>query len=263
MAVTADRRRDDQAVMLERLGLDVVMFPLLQTSVTQGEELVELTRRTAQSPPDYLVANTGYGMRTWFDDARAAGLLDDLAAALRARTTIVARGAKALGELRRVGLDAAYRAPGEVLEEVVAHILREGVDSRSVLVQLHGEEAPDVLAPLQAAGADLRLLPVYRSRPAADGTGAALAQLVAGGELDAVSFTAAPQVGALRSAAVSSGRWEQVLARFNRGEVIAACIGSVCAAAAHEAGIELTLVPEHPRLGSLASALADRLLRPG
>ena len=33
VAVTADRRRDEQTVLLERLGAQVLMFPLLRTEL--------------------------------------------------------------------------------------------------------------------------------------------------------------------------------------------------------------------------------------
>ena len=105
VAITADRRRDEQAVLMERLGLEVLMFPLLQT---QPEDLASLraqTERVVREPPDYLLANTGYGMRTWLALTAEWGLQEDLVSSLRANAAIAARGAKALGEIRKVGLD--------------------------------------------------------------------------------------------------------------------------------------------------------------
>jgi uroporphyrinogen-III synthase len=45
---------------------------------------------------------------------------------------------------------------------------------------------------------------------------------------------------------------------FNSG-VLAACVGPVCAQAARALGIAEPLVPPHPRLGSLVTALTERL----
>jgi uroporphyrinogen-III synthase len=50
-----------------------------------------------------------------------------------------------------------------------------------------------------------------------------------------------------------------VLDAFNVGGVVAACIGPVCAQGARLAGISAPLVPEHSRLGSLASTLGSYL----
>jgi uroporphyrinogen-III synthase len=78
---------------------------------------------------------------------------------------------------------------------------------------------------------------------------------------DAVTFTAAPQIGALAGAAGAQGLTAPLLEAFNNGDVVVACIGPVCADAARAAGIKRPLVPEHPRLGSLANALGGYLAK--
>ena len=173
VAITADRRRDEQAVLMERLGVEVIMFPLLQTRPEDATVLRGLSEKLVQQPPDYLVANTGYGMRTWLASTAEWGLQDGLVSALGSRTAIAARGAKALGELRKAGLDAWYKAPGETLEEVVARLRVEDLVGRSVVVQLHGEAPGPALAELEDAGAEVSYLPVYRmSEGAAEAAGA-------------------------------------------------------------------------------------------
>ena len=101
------------------------MFPLLQTQPEDLASLRALTEQVVREPPDYLLANTGYGMRTWLALGREWGLQEDSSPPYGPKTTIAARGAKALGELRKVGLDAWYKAPGETLEEVVARLTAE------------------------------------------------------------------------------------------------------------------------------------------
>lgn len=256
VAVTADRRRDEQALLLERAGFEVAMFPLLRTEATGDGPLKAVTEQISKYPPDYLVANTGYGMRAWFAQAAMWGLLSDLTDALGTKTMVAARGAKALGELRKVGLDAFYKAPSETLEEVVERLLEEGVAGKEVAVQLHGEAAGEELSRLERAGARVTWVSVYRMAGAAreaeaPGPETALARAIAGGSLDAVTFTAAPQVQALFVGADVP----ELLSAFNGGGVVAACIGPVCAGAANALGIETPLVPPHSRLGSLATAL--------
>ena len=82
-----------------------------------------------------------------------------------------------------------------------------------------------------------------------------LLDAIFGGGVDAVTFTAAPQVHALAHAARERGQLGRLLDAFNSGNVVAACIGQVCATAARLEGVREPLVPEHPRLGSLANAL--------
>lgn len=274
VAVTADRRRDEQAVLLERQGFEVRMYPLLTALAEDPAELRRMTEETSLSPPDYLLANTGFGMRTWFELGAQWGLLEGLVSALKARTAIAARGAKAVGELRKNGLEVWYRAPGETLEEVVGRLVQEDLSGRSVLVQLHGERgdpaaplvnfarpgagAANVFSPLGRAGAAVAYLPVYITGVAGGDAASRLVQAICSHDVDVVTFTAAPQVQALTAAARANGELDRLLGAFNSADVVAACIGHVCAAAAEAAGIAQPLVPEHPRLGSLASALGER-----
>jgi len=258
-AITADRRRDEQAVLLERTGIEVLMFPLLQTEPEDQSALRILTAEIAGHPPRYLLANTGYGMRTWFGLASQWGLQDQLVGALRARTTIAARGAKALGELRKVGLDAWYKAPGETLDEVVGRLVQEDLAGASIVFQLHGEQSEGAVERLSRAGATVTRVPVYRMGRAGLAAGQALAQAVVEGAADAVTFTAAPQVQAMLRSAEAQGLAPQLLDAFNTGGVTALCIGEVCAAAAMTEGIAAPLVPEHPRLGSMATVLESHL----
>ena len=259
VAVTADRRRDEQAVLLERLGAEVLMFPLLRTEPEDMSSLRARTEELVKEPPDYLLANTGYGMRTWLTGAADWGLQDDLVAALGSRTLIAARGAKALGELRKVGLNAWYKAPGETLEEVVARLVEEDLAGKSVVVQLHGEPPGPMLTELGRAGAIVSHLPVYRMGGGGKEAAGALVEALVEGAADTVTFTAAPQVQALAGAARERGALGAVLHGFNRGGVVAVCIGPVCATAARLEGISTPLVPEHSRLGSLATAVGQEL----
>jgi uroporphyrinogen-III synthase len=255
--VTADRRRDEQVVLLERVGAEVSLFPLLCTAHEDGAALRQATAEICAHPPAYLVANTGYGMRTWFELAGTWGLLERLVEALGQHSSIAARGAKALGELRKVGLNAFYKAPGGTLDEVLKRLLEEDLAGKQVAFQSHGEDPGSLVAPLAAAGAHLSHIVVYTMAPASTATAGALARAVVEGRLDAVTFTAAPQVRALFEGA---GAYKAVLVRaFNERGVVAACIGPVCAEAARAAGIAGPLVPPAPRLGSLVTALAEHL----
>jgi len=259
VAVTADRRRDEQALLLERLGLAVSLYPLLRTDDHDLATARAVTQSLVEEPPDYLVANTGYGMRAWLELAESWGLKAPLVSSLRRGTLIAARGAKAVGELRRAGLDAWYRAPNETLQEIIERLSREDLNARTVAVQLHGEDSDSLLDALGDSGAVVRSVPVYRMAPAGQGAGEALVPGIVAGAFDAVTFTAAPQLEAMMAAAAKAGLTVPLLASFNEGGVVAACIGHVCAAAAASAGIGQPLVPEHPRLGSLARAVGKRL----
>jgi uroporphyrinogen-III synthase len=259
VAITADRRRDEQAVLMQRLGVEVLMFPLLRTQPEDHGALRALTQAMVKEPPTYFLANTGYGMRTWLALAADWGLQEALVGSLRSNTSIAVRGAKALGELRKVGLDAWYKAPTETLEEVITRLCAEDLDGSSVVVQLHGEAPGTVGDALERTGALVDYLPVYKMGNAGEAAANELIDAILEGGADLVTFTAAPQVQALMATARARSTLEPVVDAFNRGGVVAACIGPVCANAARHEGISAPLIPEHSRLGSLASTI-DRFL---
>ncbi len=244
---------------MERLGVEVLMFPLLRTQPENQTELRAITEMMVKDPPTYFLANTGYGMRTWLTLAAEWELQEALVGSLRSHTTIAARGAKAVGEIRKVGLDAWYKAPTETLEEVITRLKAEDLEGASVVVQLHGEAPGDAVLELERSGARVSYLPVYKMASAAGAAASELLDVIVGGEADVVTFTAAPQVQALIETARGRSSLEPVVHAFNHEGVVAACIGPVCASAARDEGISDPLVPDHSRLGSLASAVSGHL----
>jgi uroporphyrinogen-III synthase len=261
IGVTADRRGDDQVVMFTRLGAEVILGPTLSTVKVPDPDL--LRRRTEQiisDPPDVMIANTGIGMRTWLE--AAAGL--DLDAGLRealASSRIAVRGPKAAGALTSAGLTPWWRSPSEQLGELVDHLETTGVAGRRVALQLHGDDGAEVVARLQAAGAVVTTVPVYVWQPPDDpGPAHHLIDLTCAGRIDAITFTAGPQIRSLLDLAGAAGRREEMVVALNR--VVVGCIGPVCAAAAVDGGIRAPVVPEAWRLGSLVKAVAAELARP-
>jgi uroporphyrinogen-III synthase len=260
VGITADRRGEEQAVMLRRLGVDVVHAPALRTLIVPegGEALRAQVASLIADPPDFFVANTGIGVRTLFEKAAEWGLDDDLRLAL-GRARILARGPKAAGALRLSGLEVWWRAPGEQLAEVTAHLLESGVGGARVVFQRHGDEREPLTAALVAAGALVSEIEVYRwDLPADDAAVRSLVEACCEGSVDAVTFTAAPAVRYFFDVAERSGLAGALTDAFN-ADVIVGCVGPVCAAAVHVEGVISAVVPEHWRLGSLVRSVGQAL----
>lgn len=260
VGVTADRRGEDQAVMLRRLDLDVVHAPVMATVRAPEEEALQaVTQQLSERPPDYLVANTGMGIRTWLGLAAGWGTADDLLGALASHTRVLARGPKAAGAVRSAGLELWWRAPDEQLASVGRRLLEEGMAGSRVAVQLHGDDRHPITSQLRAAGAEVVEIPVYRWAPPADQK--PVLDLIEGciaGRVDAVTFTAGPQVRNLMAVARRAGLAGDLAAAAG-GHLLVACVGPVCAGVAAEEGLGEAAVPEHWRLGSLVRLVADRL----
>jgi uroporphyrinogen-III synthase len=259
VGVTADRRAEEQALMLRRLGVDVVQAPTIRTlPVADAELLRARTLALIEDPPDYVVANTGLGVRTWLGAAAGWGLDAALHQALN-QTRILARGPKAAGAVQIAGLDLWWRSPSEQLADVGERLVQEGLSGKRVAFQLHGDDRQVLTRRLVAAGAQVMEIPVYQWSLPEDGQPAQrLIDLACRGGLDAITFTAGPAVRYLVELADAEGRASELLAALNT-RVIAACIGPVCASVAEDEGIERPLTPPHWRLGSLVRTLGEAL----
>ncbi|MGH9277516.1 MAG: uroporphyrinogen-III synthase [Acidimicrobiales bacterium] len=259
IGVTAERRAEEQANLLRARGAQTLHGPTLRIfSFTDDEVLQKATRAVVDQPPDYLLASTGFGMRTWFAAAEGWGMRDRLVESLGG-AKVLNRGAKAASANNAAGLREWWRAPNERFDETIERLLAEPLAGTTVAVQLHGAAAPGALARLRDAGATIVEVDAYREtlpdnrRPAH-----ALIEAACAATLSAVTFTTAPAVHNLFVLAVEIGRADELRQAFNDG-VIAACVGPVCAEGALDEGIAAPLVPSRSRLVPLIQVLTERL----
>jgi uroporphyrinogen-III synthase len=259
VAVTADRRGEDQAVLLRRLGVDVVVAPVLRTEKAPvDDDLRDATLHLIANRPDFLIANTGFGIRSWWERAAAWELEDSLREAV-AGARIAARGPKAAGALRILGLPVWWRSPSEQLDSVADHLIATGVVGARVALQLHGDDRQTTTGKLEAAGALVDEVPVYRwALPVDEQPALELIRKCCAGQIDAVTFTAGPAVRNLLDLADGAGLAGALLDALN-GSIAVICIGPVCAAVAREEGIAAPFVPEHWRLGSMVNLVGEVL----
>ncbi|HEX9765837.1 MAG TPA: uroporphyrinogen-III synthase [Nitriliruptorales bacterium] len=260
IGVTADRRAREQIDLLERRGARVVHGPTMGTAFFGDEDrLRSATSGLLTAPPDVFVANTGIGVRSWLDAAASWDVEEALLAVL-SRCTVVARGPKAAGAVRRAGLTVHHLAGSERLDEVGELLVGLGIAGQRVVVQQHGEEHGPLHRRLVAGGADVIELPVYRWRLPHDREPALrLIDAVCSGRVDAITFTSAPGLRNLFTLACDGGRDAEVLRALNEDTVAVVCVGPVCADAAREEGIVDPVAPAVGRLGHLVRAVTDVL----
>ncbi|MEV8505407.1 uroporphyrinogen-III synthase [Actinoplanes sp. NPDC051475] len=256
VGVTSDRRRDELAALLEHRGARVVLAPALRiVPIADDAELRVATRACLATPPDIVLVHTGIGMRGWLEAADGWGLAEPLYAVL-SRAYLVARGPKARAAIRSAGLRDRWSPESESYEEVVGHLAGRGLSGVTVAMQLNGDSHPEYTEALEAAGARVIEVPVYRWAPPIDPAPLhRLVDLITGRLVDAVTFTAAPAVGALLRAAGSGT--EQVLEALRR-DVLAACVGPVTAAPLRRHEVPV-VAPARARLSALVRTIVDEL----
>ncbi|WP_406183079.1 uroporphyrinogen-III synthase [Streptomyces sp. NBC_01006] len=258
VGVTAARRADELIALLRRRGATVVHAPALRiVPLADDSELLAATKELIGCAPDTVVATTAIGFRGWIEAADGWGIGEELLARLRA-TELLARGPKVKGAVRAAGLVETWSPQSESLAEVLDRMLSGGVAGRRIALQLHGEPLPGFVEALRAAGADVVVVPVYRWMAPEDlAPMDRLLDAVAGGGIDAVSFTSAPAAASLLSRAQERGMTEAVLAGL-RGDVLSACVGPVTALPLQARGVD-TVQPERFRLGPLVQLLCQEL----
>ena len=256
VGVTGARKGAELAIAFERRGAWVLQGQTLGGDRPAGDaELAAALDRLAGLEPRWLAASTGTGMRLLGSAAERTGRQETLRATL-AGCTAVARGAKAAGVLRNLGLDPAWGAPDELDSQVEDWLAARVRPGEVVAVQRHGA-AGHPYTRLADAGIVLETLTPYVSAPPEDARpGIRLARAAADGELDVVTFTSAGAVQGLEALAGDSGLGARLRAAL-AGPVAVAVVGPVTREAARRTGYTVTIEPTPPRSGALVRAVMD------
>jgi uroporphyrinogen-III synthase len=252
IGITGDRRWGEQAEMLARRGATVIHGPVMQTGLLHdAKATIEATHRALSAPVDVLVLSTGIGTRSWLGVAESHGL-DDRLREWSARALVCARGTKARSAALDQGIDVRWQAPGETSAEVLAELARRGVDGQRVVVQRDGADEPHLTEALEAMGAEVVDIPVYRWEPPSDaGPAVRLLEAATARRLHGVTFTCAYGVRQAFDLAPDPDGLRAAL----DGPVAAVAVGPVCAEALRQHGVSAIVEPHRARLGAMVQAL--------
>lgn len=260
IGVTGARRGPQLCAALERRGAVALHGPTIEPDqpAPDAELLPQLEQLLAERP-DWFVATTGTGVRLLSRLAQRHGLREQLVDLLGDDDVrVVARGAKAVGGLRGIGVTPDHVASEETDASVaawLAGVLQAGdrlAVQYSARTRRHYERLRD------GHGVDLQVLRPYRTGVPTDPSPAVeLVAAAAGGDLDVVICTSAVATDNLVRIAADHDLLEDVAEAFSSGRPVAAAIGSVTADAFRDHGIEPGIIPQRHRTGSLLVAIED------
>ena len=185
----------------------------------------------------------------------AVGRIEVLGAAAAdlARASIAALGQGTEEALKAWGLPVAI-VPRTFQQEGLLEALRPRLEPGQPVWLPRAEEARTVLEEgLAAAGAAVRVTPVYRTVVPAGGLGAALDALLSG-KLDWILFTSSSTVTNLFDMLPDANARRAL----RKGPAIA-CLGSITAETARGLGLTVTVVPQRQDLDGLVAALVAHL----
>ncbi|GIP47534.1 hypothetical protein J53TS2_11250 [Paenibacillus sp. J53TS2] len=254
VALTGPRRAEELGKLVENMGGTPLYRPAQGTVLLDDVALRNGIVDWVEHPPEWSIFTTGMGLDALFDMAGDMGVAERLRDHLRAGK-IAARGYKTVNALKKRELTPIVRDDDGSTEGLIRGLSEYQLRGASVLLQLHGDPAPRLVAWLEEQGAQCRqLLPYRHIAPPTPELEQLLSDILAG-EVDAVTFTSGPQVRFLMEHAERQGQLEALMAALE-GPVLAVAVGKVTAAGLYEAGVPRVLAPKEERMGSMIVELA-------
>jgi uroporphyrinogen decarboxylase len=253
------RMAAETRTLIERLGGHAIIAPSMrEVPLEDNHAALDFAANLLAGQFDVVIFMTGVGVRELFRVIETRHPLSSIIAALEQVVT-VARGPKPVAALRNLGLAPTITIPEpntwrELLNALAARFALTG---KRVAGQEYGVTNRELGASLEARGATVTVVPVYRwTLPEDRGPLRDAIKAIAAGGADVVLFTSSNQVTNVMQMAEAEG----LGAGLRRGLAasVIASVGPVCSEELRRRGIAVDIEPEHPKLGHLVKAAANR-----
>jgi uroporphyrinogen-III synthase len=262
VAILEARMSHELARLIEKHGGEPVCVPALEErSELDDDKAIQLVAAVASGAYDVAVFMTGRAASLLFEVAERIGRRPDLVAGLR-RVTTVCRGPKPTAALRGFGVTPTLTAresftSAEVIDALGAIELK----GCRVLLFHHGERSDSLVETLWARQALVDEQWLYRWRLPEDMSGLErlVGTLLEGG-VDALAITCQVQFRHLFHVAQRLGLHDDLVRTLNERIVVAA-VGPTCQAVLQVHGVDVDVVPDHPKMGPLVVSLMRHLER--
>jgi uroporphyrinogen decarboxylase len=253
------RMASETARLIERNGGQAMVAPAMrEIPLGDNPAALEFAGRLLAGEIDIAIFLTGVGARALFQVMETRHPRAALTAAL-ARIVTAVRGPKPQAALRDYGVEPSLQAAEpntwrELLEVLTAHSELQG---KRIAVQEYGVSNRDLVSALEARGAEVMIVPVYRwTLPVDRGPLTEALRAIANGQADVALFTSSNQVTNVMQMADAQGIGDAV--RYGLGTMVIGSVGPVCSQELRARGISVDLEPGHPRLGHLIREAARR-----
>ncbi|MDB5107750.1 MAG: hemE, partial [Candidatus Binatus sp.] len=167
------------------------------------------------------------------------------------------RGPKPIRAMREFGLepDIVVPEPNTWRELLGSFGLLKSLKGKRVALQEYGVSNGDLIAGLEARGAEVIVVPVYRwTLPSDRGPLRAALDAIVSGNAEVAIFTSSNQVTNVIQLAEADGIGDAIRRGFAR--IAVGSIGPVCSEQLRAYGLPVDFEPEHPRLGHLVKEAA-------
>jgi uroporphyrinogen-III synthase len=256
------RMSRELARLVEKHGGEPICVPAVrECHELDSEAAARLITALSNGAYDIAVFMTGVAVSMLFEIGERLGRRPDLVAGLRGVTT-VCRGPKPTAALRGFGVVPTLTARESFTSaEVIDAFAGIELAGKRVLLFHYGERSDSLAETLVARRAILDERWLYRWQLPEDTSG--LEQVVASivdGDVDALAVTCQIQFRHLFQVAQRLGRERELIRALNE-DVVVAAVGPTCHAILQVHGVEVQVVPEHPKMGPLIVTLMRHLER--
>ncbi len=262
IAILEARMSHELARLVEKHGGEPLCVPALEErSELNDDRAARIVAALASGAHDVAVFMTGLAASLLFEAAERIGRRPELVLGLR-RVTTVCRGPKPTAALRGFGVTPTLTAresftSAEVIDAFGAIELK----GCRVLLFHHGERSDSLAETLLARQAIVDEQWLYRWRLPEDTSGLErLVGILIEGRVDALAVTCQVQFRHLYHVAQGLGL-EQDLVRTLNERIVVAAVGPTCQAILRVHGVEVDVVPDHPKMGPLIVSLMRHLDR--
>ena len=259
VAALESRRRDDFARLIERFGgVPFVSPSMREIPIEKNKEAVDFAYRVITGEIGAVIFLTGVGFKQLItaiephvDKQRFLDALSDI--------PTLARGPKPVAAMRELGLQPTHLAPEpntwrEVLQTIDQHL---PISNLTVGLQEYGITNHSLIGGLEARGARVTTVRVYQwelpedTKPLEENIRA-----IVRGERDCLLFTSAHQaVNLLRIATALDCESDL---RSALQSMVVASIGPTTSEMLQHLDIPIDLEPDHPKMGHLVQASAEK-----
>jgi uroporphyrinogen decarboxylase len=253
------RMAAEVATMIERRGGIAIVAPSMrEVPLEDNHAALDFAESLLAGEFDVVVFMTGVGTRALFQAIETRHQRAAIVAAL-ARLTTVARGPKPIRALRDLGVEPTVVVPEPNTWRELLNALASELDlkGKRVAVQEYGASNHELTAGLEARGARVTIVPVYRwTLPVDRAPLRAALDAIAAGNADVAIFTSSNQVTNVIQLAEAEGIGADLKRGFSRLAI--GSIGPVCSEQIRAYGLTVDFEPEHSKLGHLVKEAAER-----
>jgi uroporphyrinogen-III synthase len=256
------RRASEMAKLIENYGGQALIAPSMrEVPLESNTEAVEFARKLATGGFDMVIFLTGVGTRALAKVVATVYPVEQFAEALR-RVAVVARGPKPVAALKELGVPVAIAVPEpntwrDLLLALDEKSRAAPLKGRRVAVQEYGATNSELLAGLRERGALVTRVPVYQwALPQDTAPLRGAVEAIVRGEIDLALFTTSVQVAHLLQIAREMKCEQELHRAFAR--IVIGSIGPITSEELREHGFTPDFEPEHPKMGFLVNAAAER-----